>query len=106
MLALALLAQTAPSTDIFSSFLPGIVSLGGFGLLLMLILTGYLVTKKNYDEMKQDRDDWRNRSDAESALRVKAQEALTIALEQGQTTALALEEIRQLSAAKRQSRDT
>lgn len=35
------------------------VSLGGFGLLLMLLLTGRLVTKSQYEEVKADRDSYK-----------------------------------------------
>lgn len=49
-----LLAQVAP--DSISPFVNALISLGGFGLMLILLLTGKLVPKSGLDEMRADRD--------------------------------------------------
>jgi hypothetical protein len=52
------LLQAAPN-DPLDSWMTPLVSLGGFGLLLILLLTDRLYTRSAYQEMKAERDSYK-----------------------------------------------
>jgi hypothetical protein len=53
------LVEGAPA-DPITPWLQPLYSLGGFGLLLALLLWGRVVTKSTHDEMRADRDAWKH----------------------------------------------
>ena len=82
------LAQSSSSPELLTPWVPQLVSLGGFGLLLIAlgyfiraILTSKVITLARFNEMKQDRDDYKQLYKEERDLRVKAQESASVAIE-------------------------
>ena len=88
------LAQT-PTVDPLSPFMTALISLGGFGLLIVLLLTGWVVTKRAYDELRSDRDSWRRAYEDEHSLRMKLERSTDTVLEQGRLTIHLLEALNQ-----------
>lgn len=103
MLVALLLGAGAVSTqDPISPFSTAIISLGGFGLLLLLLLFGRLVTKSQYDELRADRDAWRAACEREQANNTDLREQVVAMLvEQGKTNTKFLEDLKEAATRRR-----
>lgn len=91
-----LLAVPVDGQDVFSTLL----QYGLPGVFIILMLTGVLVTKNQFDQMKQDRDSWRTaydkEVDAHTATRAALSEAVKAAgssLETAKTTTALLTQL-------------
>lgn len=56
------------------------------GLAVLLILTGRLVPRRTYDDIKHDRDEWRAAHRISETARIEAQAQMDEMLELGRTT--------------------
>lgn len=95
-----LLAQAITPTEAVNPWLPQLVSLGGFGLLLFLCLvlvwafiTRRIVPGGQYEEMKEDRDLQRQRGDKQSERADNAEARSDLYLEQSKVTIHLLESL-------------
>lgn len=93
-------AQTAVSTDIFNPWMPELVRMGGWGMVVVMLAIGMwafwkrkVITPETFNEMKESRDLERKRADTEAELRRKADEARDLLIEQSRITVHLLESI-------------
>jgi hypothetical protein len=90
----SLLAQTPIATDVLSPFQAFIVSLGGFGLTFMLMLFGVLVPKTRHDEVKKERDDYKQLYEVERQSKALLEKSVETLVEQVKTSNHLLQEIK------------
>jgi hypothetical protein len=89
------LAQVANlSQDPTYQWITPLVSLGGFGFLLVLLLLGRVQTKAAYDEMKEDRDAWKAACEISNQSLSSAQASLKQFADAGEVTNRLLTEIK------------
>lgn len=98
----ALIGQQAP--DLLSPFSTTLISLGGFGLMIVLLLTGRLHTHGEYvgmerscSDIKTDRDAWRKSAEREHELRLTHTVLLEASLETGKTVLEVMNSIRDVN---------
>lgn len=72
-----------------------LIASGPTGLVLVLIITGLLVTKRHLDDIREDRDAWRTAYSKEHEARLLAERTGELIIEQGQVAVNLLKEIRQ-----------
>src|SRR5688500_3513863 len=88
-----LLSQTT-QTDPLQPWLTPLFNLGGFGLLLLLLLIGRLWPKASYDEMRLDRDAYKQAWQTERDAHVALQKTVETVVGQGELTNKLLTEIK------------
>ncbi len=96
-----MLAEVA--NDPFGPFLADLLKMGGWGALILLVLTRKLVPGWTYDEKKQESDYWRQAHDTEHANKVEQDKAVSALVEQGKTTVYVLEQIQRHTERKKSS---
>src|SRR6476620_8193412 len=90
-----LLAQTQTlGGDPVNNYLTPLISLGGFGLLLILLLTGRVVTKSAFDEMRSDRDAYKAAAELATQTLAKNQATMDKLTDQGDVDSRLLTEIK------------
>ncbi|NAZ73840.1 hypothetical protein GTQ99_00145 [Kineococcus sp. T13] len=82
------------SPDSLSPFTMSLVALGGWGFLIFAVLTGILVTKRQYDEMKAQRDEWRDVARMSEEARRTLEQSVNPLIEQVKTSNHLLNSIR------------
>lgn len=87
------LAQAA-TADPLSPWLTPIYNLGGFGLLLFLLLVGKLWTKAAYEKQEQAADAWKTAYEIERDAHIKLQQDRQAQLERDQITHKLLEDLK------------
>lgn len=88
-----LLSQTS-TTDPTYGYANALISLGGFGLLLVLLLLGRVVTKATLDEMRTEKEAWRTAAELANQTVVSLQESLRQFADQGEISNKLLTEIK------------
>lgn len=89
-----LLAQAQLPADAFSPYTALFSTFGFGGLMLVLFLRNKIYTETTYEELKTDRNMWRDRSDAaEERARISEREKDELAFELAKTTNTLLESI-------------
>lgn len=81
-----------------ASVVDTLIASGPTGLVLVLIITGLLVTKRHLDDIREDRNAWRTAYEKEHEARLHAERTGEMAIEQGQIAVTLLKEIRQRTA--------
>ena len=82
---LAVLAASGPQLDV-TGWAGQLLSLGGYGLLLTLLLTRRVVTRGEYDQAVHTSEEWRTAYEAERDARGAADERADTSVQQGSTT--------------------
>jgi hypothetical protein len=90
----SIVSQAAPVTDPTSGYVGPLISLGGFGLLLVLLLLGRVVTKATLDEMRTEKEAWRTAAELANQTVVSLQESLRQFADQGEISNKLLTEIK------------
>jgi hypothetical protein len=87
------------------SYITQILQYGPAGVMLVLILSGVLITKAQFEAMKKDRDDWRSAYEKETVAHdttrtalAEATRASAASLEMAKTTAALLTNLGHLAA--------
>lgn len=78
-----------------TSIVDTLIASGPTGLVLVLIISGLLVTKKHLDDIREDRNTWRSAYEKEHEARLYAEKASEMLIEQGKLAVTLLKEIRQ-----------
>jgi hypothetical protein len=86
--------DTTSSLDPLGPFSAALYNLGGFGLMVVLMLIGRLVVKSSVDEIKGDRDAWKKAWEVERDARIALQEQVQTGVEAGKLTNKLLEDLK------------
>jgi len=87
-----LVAQAAP--DLMSPYMATLISMGGFGFLLLLLLTNKIYTKYAYDQRTEERDYYREAFEVERAAHSETQKSRDLSVEQNKLVIHLLEELK------------
>lgn len=86
-------SQTAIVDPTIQPFATTILNSGGIGLLLLLVLTGRLMVRSAFDELKADRAAWKTAYETERDARTQEHSTLELLVEQGKLSYKVLEDI-------------
>lgn len=78
----------------------GMTSPALLGIVILLILTGKLIPRRTYDDMKEDRDSWRAAHAVSEEARIHTAQQLDEMMEVGQTVKDVLQALRRAEEAK------